>query len=456
MSWFTLYFCCGIIFAHFVKAPFWLFYAFALVLFCASLLSIKKDFIFKITCACLVFSLGAALFANTRALPKAHISKFISYKNDTVFTVKGFVNSQPQLKDGRASFIFASQELEFNRERYKSCGDILVQLKETQDLCYGEGLILRGSLHKPFKLYSDDICAVMHVTMPGAVVRLAKNYGRNIQRLAFQFKSNIEAIIYKRLSRLAAGISSAMILGEEKDIPAAVYDAMAKSGTVHILVVSGFNVGIVAFIIILLLKALRVPRKLRYFLAIPCLVIYCFATGAQAPVARATIMAIFFLTGLILKREPEIGNSFSLAVLFILLADPRELFSISFQLSFASVAAIIFLYPKLKAFFKAESIKPKILRFIAEGSLVSFCAWLATCGFIAYYFRFFSPVTVLANIFIVPLATLITLCGFSLVMVSLIFPSCAGFFSSSDELLVALLLNVNNSFIHLPFAYLYL
>ncbi|MDO8661790.1 MAG: ComEC/Rec2 family competence protein [Candidatus Omnitrophota bacterium] len=471
MSWLTLYFCAGIIFAHFFKVYFWPLYSLGLALLVICTIFIKKDLIFKRFSSCLIFICGAVLLTNTYILSKTHISKFVSYKNDTVFTVKGFVNSQPQLKDNQVSFLLAVQELEFNRAHYKSCGEILVHLKEIKEgeegpegdshemrdchLRYGEALILRGTMHKPFKLYSDRIAAIMRVNMPGCVIRLNRNCGNPVLRFAYFLKGKIEEVIYQRLSKLAAGIANAMILGEERGIPVAVYDAMAKSGTVHILVVSGFNVGIVAFIIILLFKVLRVPRKLRYLLAIPCLIIYCLATGAQAPVARATIMAIFFLTGFLLKREPDIRNSFSLAALFILLINPREVFSISFQLSFASVAAIIFLDPKLNAFFKTECIKLKLLRLITEGALVSLSAWVATLGLIAYNFRFLSPVTVLANIFIVPLATLITLSGFSLVIISIIFPVWAGFFARAIEFLVVVLLSVNNQLVQFPLAYLH-
>ncbi len=447
-----LYLCCGIVFTHFIRIIFWPVYFLAFVLFLACILSADKELIFKILSACLIFTLGCLLLKNSYIFPQSHISEFIFYKNNTVYTVKGFINSQPRFKDGRVTFMFTVQGLQFNDSNHKCSGDILVQLKDSGNFSYGEVLILRGSLHRPFKLYSKNISAIMRVNMPGAAVRLAKNYGQPERKLAYYLKARIEKIIYRKLSPLTAGILDAMVLGEKKNIPQQVYDAMVKSGTVHILVVSGFNVGIVAFMIMLLLKVFRLPKTPRYIMTMPCLIIYCLATGASPPVVRATIMAIFFLVGFLAKREPDMRNSLVLAALFILLINPRELFSISFQLSFASVAAIILLYPKLKTFFKAETIKVRPLRFIAEGCLVSLSAWLGTCGLILYYFRIFSPVTVLANICIVPLATLITLSGFSLVVITLVFPALAGPFAWANELFVALLLKANNLLIRLPYA----
>lgn len=456
MTWLAFTFCGGIIFACLFRIPFWTIYSTAFILLMACFLLAGKRTMFKVLFPGLIFLLGVLALRNAYVLPRSHISQFIFYRNNTIYTVKGFISNQPDAKDGRLSFIFKTQELQFNNSNHRCSGDILVYVRGAQGLSYGDVLILRGGIDKPFNLYAGRMPAVMHVSMPGSIIRLPENYGQPVRKFAYYLKRQIERIIYQRLSPLTASILDAMVLGEKKNIPPQVYDAMIKSGTVHILVVSGFNVGVVAFMIMLLLKVLRLPRSLRYITTMPCLEIYCLATGASPPVIRATVMAIFFLTGFLIKREPDMRNSLALSALFILLINPRELFSISFQLSFVSVAAIIFLYPELKAFFRAEAIKVRLLRFLAEGCLVSLSAWLGTCGFILYYFKIFSPVTVLANLFIVPLATLVTLSGFSLVAVTLFFPAFAGPFAWANEFFVVLLLATNNFLVQLPYAYLYL
>jgi competence protein ComEC len=285
---------------------------------------------------------------------------------------------------------------------------------------------------------------------------LNKNRGLIFRRLAFWLKDKMENIIFKRVSPLAASVLDAMILGEKRNIPALIYNSMIKSGTVHILVVSGFNVGIVSFIIILFLKLIRLARPLRIYAAIPLLILYCLVTGASNPVVRATVMAIVFMFAYFVRREPDIYNSCAVAMIFILVLNPRQLSDIGFQLSFASVISIVYLYPKIKSLLRIELLKTKYLKFLCDGCLVSFSAWLGTMGFIAYYFKVFSPITVLANIFIVPLATLITLCGLCLIVIELICPVLAPFFAYTNELSVLLLLKINAFFIKLPAAYFYL
>ncbi len=156
------------------------------------------------------------------------------------------------------------------------------------------------------------------------------------------------------------------------------------------------------------------------------------------------------------KREPDIYNSCAVACLFILCFSPNQLFDIGFQLSFVSVICIVYLYPKIKSLLRVESFKRKYIKFLIDGFLVSFSAWVGTAVFIAYYFKMVSPVTPFANIFIVPLASLITLCGFSLIFVELAVPFLAPFFAGACELAVLLLLKANAFLISLPGAYFYL
>jgi predicted membrane metal-binding protein len=97
-------------------------------------------------------------------------------------------------------------------------------------------------------------------------------------------------------------------------------------------------------------------------------------------------------------------------------------------------------------------LRPQILRVLCEGGMVSFCAWCGTAGIIAYYFRFFSPVTVIANLFIVPLASLITLTGFCSLLTAPFSPGLTSIFASSAEAMLKLLLSINALMLKLPAA----
>ena len=475
---FALIFCSGVFIAPHIKATFLLVYIFALIFMVSGFPSLKKGFRFDIFLCCFIFFFAAALWKNAQILPRCHISRYVSYKNNCLYTIKGVIDNQPLFKNNRISFIFKAKEIQFNNLKHNTCGNILVYVRckkdlprtlaQLQDLHYGEELILSGNLYRPFKfsspnrqsyrdyLYNQAIFSLMNVRMAGSIVRLKQNRGLRLKRMAFRLKERMEDIIFKRVSFVPASILDAMILGEKRNIPALINNSMMKSGTVHILVVSGFNVALVTFIIILSLKLSRIPKGIRFYIATPLIIIYCLMTGASTPVVRATVMAIVLMFAYLVKREADIYNSCALSAIFILAINPRQLFDIGFQLSFVSVISIVYLYPKLKSFLSSSVLKIKYIRFLVEGCLISFSAWIGTMGLVAYYFGIFSPVTVLANIFIVPLASLITLCGFSLIVMEFICPCLVPFFAYSSEFAVCLLLNINALLVKLPGAYFYL
>lgn len=458
----------GILVAHNLKISFTSVYFIAIIFLILCFLSFNKKLVFDIFLYCLIFLLGIVILKSSQSLPKCHISKYAYYKNDYLYTLKGFITREPILKNNKIIFVLRTQKIYFDNFKSNVCGDILTYIRGRKDLHYGDEIMVTGSLYHPFNrllsgsqsyrdyLSHQGIYAIMNVSLPSRVIKSNNSKGFVFKKLALRLKAKMEIIIFKYLSPLAASILDAMILGERRNIPPLIYNSMVKSGTVHILVVSGFNVGIVFFIIILFLKLLRLPRRIRICVAIPILIFYCLLTGASNPVVRATVMAIVFLLTYLFKREPDIYNSLAIAALVILSNNPQQLFEVGFQLSFASVISIVYFYPKIKSLLRLESLRIKFIRFLIEGCIVSFSAWLGTVGLIAYYFKIFSPLTILANIFVVPLATLITLCGFSLIIIGLLNPHLATLFALSCELLATFLININSLLIKIPGAYFYL
>lgn len=455
----------GIIFANNTKITFLYFYGLVAVLFILGILFFKQRLGFTVILCCIIFLLGAVSLKNTQYLSKCHISKYISYKNNPQYKIKGQIISAPDSKNNRTIFVFKTKEIQVNNLKYNCCGNILVYTKGRKDLHYLDRLILAGNLYRPFNfnksretgyrnyLHNQGIYSLMHARLIERNAELNKFNRFSVKKFALLLKDKSQKIILKYVSPLSASILMAMVLGDKTNIPATIYNSMIKSGTVHILVVSGFNVGIVAFAISLFLKLLRVPRTLRFFFATGLLIVYCLISGASNSVVRATVMTISFMFCYLVKREADIYNTLALAAVCILIVNPQQLFDIGFELSFASVISIAYIYPKIKLFLRLDYLKVKYLKFLVEACLVSFSAWLGTLGLVAYYFRIFSPVTVLANLFIVPLATLITLCGFSMIATSFILPSLTVFLSSTCELLVSLLLHTNNLLIKLPWAF---
>ena len=461
----ALFYCLGIILSNLLRINFWVIMCIGLtIVFAANLLK-KHDYIFFAFVLFATLLIGVLSLKNSCTLSNTHIVNF-AYPGAWC-SLSGFIDSFPEPKDKHIEFIFRLKEAQIEKYKWRCCGRVLVRTEVRQKLNYGDNLMLIGNLQPPpalvpirgsYKnfLARKGIYLVMRVKDPRQIILKPGKRGNKLVGYSFWLRSKIEQVFSRFLKSVPAGILSAMVLGQKHNIPWLVNDSMVKAGTVHILVVSGFNVGIVAFMANLLFKIMRIPRRGRIILTLACLVIYCFLTGASNPVVRATIMGIIFLSAYLLKKQPDIYNSLSTAVVFILIINPQQVFDIGFQLSFASVFAIVCLYPKLKKLIRLDTCKIKIWRFFCEGLLVSFSAWLGTLWIIAYNFHIIAPVTVLANVFIVPLASIITLCGFTLAVFGLVCPALANLFSFPVSFLINLLLSLNAAIIKVPFAYFYL
>jgi competence protein ComEC len=137
-----------------------------------------------------------------------------------------------------------------------------------------------------------------------------------------------------------AALLDAMVIGEEAFIDRDTRADFQRSGTYHVLVVSGMNVSILAFIIFLTLRSLRLPDIPATLLTIAFCAAYAFVTEVGAPVWRATLMCAVYLTTRLLYRRRAMLNALGAAALALLVFDPRQLFTASFQMTFLCVLIV--------------------------------------------------------------------------------------------------------------------
>ncbi len=132
----------------------------------------------------------------------------------------------------------------------------------------------------------------------------------------------------------------AMLIGERAFVERPMSVDFQRSGTYHILVVSGMNVGILAFVIFWTLRRLRSGETLASIVTIALSLGYAYLCDSGAPILRSAAMISLYLLGRLFFRDRGSLNVVGAAALFVLLIDPHSLFDASFQLTFLSVAAI--------------------------------------------------------------------------------------------------------------------
>ena len=471
----AVFFILGILMMSFISIPFFVLLAFCLIMLIFTFLKRKKNFVFVLSLLFLCLGLGGLHLKNHLRPPRNHIALLDLQKAGNI-QLGGIIDSDPTYGKRKINFVFKVKKIMSNGKSYDAQGKALVNIYSMGRFYYGDELILEGSLYRPFNfgnetnfsyrdyLQKQGISYILNVKKGNKIVFLADNGANPFKSLAFKLKHSFEDILKHKLWPVNSAVLSAIILGERQNFPEDIRRAFIQTGTAHIIAISGFNVGIVVFIFLIFLKAIGIKRKARYLVTIPILVIHMLAVGASASVVRATVMALIVLIAYLIEREPHIINSLSLAALIILAYNPLQIFDIGFQLSFISVLGIVILSPKILSLSRAflcgliprmKGRKLKSSKVMLNSFAVSLAAWLATFGLVACYFRIISPVTILANLIIVPLVSLSIILGFILGLSAIACPQLAPPIAATTNFVLLFLFQAAFSLSRLPFAYFY-
>ncbi|MEM1058919.1 MAG: ComEC/Rec2 family competence protein [Verrucomicrobiota bacterium] len=235
---------------------------------------------------------------------------------------------------------------------------------------------------------------------------------------------------------VVAGLIGGMLLGYTHEIPDDLKTAFYHTETYHIFAVSGQNVGVLLVLGLLLLRAAGLTWWRWALLVAPLLIFYVLVTGNQPSAVRALCMALFVMLAWRLERPVNVLNLWAMAVLAVLGYDPRLLGDLGFQLSFAVVLALILLSPPVFRFlfrpWQVDNYIPRVLvppwRRWREAAAVWVCgllagsvaAWVGASLLVVFIFQRVAPIGLLANLWVVPLASLVVVIGTVSVLVSMI------------------------------------
>lgn len=196
----------------------------------------------------------------------------------------------------------------------------------------------------------------------------------------------------------AGGLLKGMVLGDVSDVPEAVVDDLRDAGLLHLLAVSGQNVVLLGFVIMLLFQALRIPRNAATVGAIIAVCAYVPLTGADPSIVRAGVVGILGLVATIFGRQAPRCYLLAVSAAVLLTYNPNNLLEPGFQLSYAAVLAIFFVAPSLR---RLLGFLPDLL---AEVVAIACAAGLATAPITLAHFQQVPLVTVPANVVAAPVA----------------------------------------------------
>jgi ComEC/Rec2-related protein len=268
-------------------------------------------------------------------------------------------------------------------------------------------------------------------TIPGSKIQVLTRGGANpLVGFAVRVRHQIEGIPIASLEDDLAvqGLIRGILFGDRSTIPPVIMDELQDTGTLHLFVIDGLKMTLLAGISWAVLRVARLGRRWTVILIVP-LLIYCAGTGLSIASLRATIMSAVLLFGVALERPVLAKNLLSGAGLFLLALDPQQLFQLGFQLSFVTVAALTIATKPLSHLFflpiRPDPWIPQRLLHPVQRALsltakhgcellaVCFVCWLATLPFAWLTFHRISWCGVAANFATVPLGASMLALGIS-------------------------------------------
>jgi len=393
----------------------------------------------------------------------SHIINFTSSKE--ALQITGKVINRPKLKGRVIRFIMEVEKiaskngsLKMGGEKEEALGEIEREVKgkvwvisyfPLLNYDYGDEVKVEGKLTLPKgEKEGGEFNWQKYLSYQGIWVELGtgkvelikRGRGNPLMKWAYRSRDWMVRLIEHTLPQPESFILKAIMLGDKDSLPAEVKNTFLKTGTGHILVVSGLHVGLIFFILFLFFRTLGLSFELTSLLVMPLLAYYAVLTGLRPPVARATLMAEVGLGCLLINRDISPFVILSLAALFILALSPLSLFTASFQLSFVAVGGIIYLTPYL------EKRLERLPLWLRKSFAISLAAQLSVLPLLAFYFHQIPLIGLLTNLLIAPLVTIILALGFFSLTLGLITLGGAQIVANANWLALTGLLRLVNFF----------
>jgi competence protein ComEC len=399
-------------------------------------------------------------------------------------TATGYVISEPKVApNGFATFLLKLESIELEGRKESTPAVWQVRWRGTPE--FGDELKLSGTA-EPIEpprnpgefdmrsyLARRDVRRLLFVRYPedGALIR--HGGGNWILWLAQKSRAWMQNALCRDLENTpeVQSFLSGIVLGLRHQTPEDIEEPFQQTGTLHLFAVAGLHVGIVAALLWMLATTVaRLSRKWATAIIIPLLFFYAAVTGLHVSSVRAAVMASILLGGFFFERKAFLANSLAAAAFFLLCWNTNELFSTGFQLSFAVVGTIVVLADPIAGFLQrwaaADPFLPRTLlrgprhlmhatfEWLCRGASVSLAAWIGSLPFILWYFHLVTPISLFANLLVVPIAFFILAIAL-LSLLSAALPWLAITFNNANWFLAKGVLAIVQLFAQIPGGHFY-
>jgi competence protein ComEC len=391
----------------------------------AALLVFRNIKLYRLTFAALAIVFAGAVRLQLQ-LPQIN-AEHVSFYNDLQSEVRltGVIASDPEAREGYTRFLLSVERIRIPELELAAPvdGQVLVYASRLTEWKYGDWVRVYGELEEPPGDLDFDYARVLanegvYSWMPTAALSLLEHdHGNPLLSAIYRLRAHLLRVIMRIFPDPEAQLMAGILLGVEGGISRSTREAFNRTGTTHIIAISGFNLTLLAQASIKL-SGRWLGRRRGAAAAIALILAYTIMVGADPPVVRAAIMASFGLIAGQLGRVSQALRSLALAGLAMSLLNPLSIYEVGFQLSFAATLGLI-LYAEplqhalqrvLESLTNPESAE-RVSLLLGEYALFTFAAQVTTLPITATAFHRLSLVVIPANILVLPLQPALMLTG---------------------------------------------
>ncbi|MDD5127565.1 MAG: DNA internalization-related competence protein ComEC/Rec2 [Dehalococcoidales bacterium] len=391
----------------------------------------------------------------------------LRYYNDRGVTeIIGTVAADPEVRDKVTHLRLSAREIKIKGSWQPVLGTVLVFVPNYPAYRYGDLLEINGKLATPTALDDFDYRGYLAhqgiystITYPETSL-VAGNEGNKPLDWLYSLRRQMALTLSRVLPEPQASLAQAIVLGTRETMPQSLKDNFARTGTTHLLAISGLNLTIIAGMLVGI--GIRIFGKRHYlyvWLALGVIWLYALLTALNPPVVRGAIMASLFLIAEALGRQRNVLPALCLAAALMTIPSPHILGDASFQLSFLAMAGLVLIAPALqnwgrsavKSIIGEEGALDSFAVLTTDSLSISLAAIIAVWPVVAYYFGIFSPAGPLATLLALPVMPAIITAGALTALTGLLMP-LAQLLGWLTWLFLSYLLLVVNLLAELPFA----
>jgi competence protein ComEC len=365
---------------------------------------------------CLLALLGGGLcFPSSLPLIDEHSLCF--YNDKGTVDIQGMVAEEPDIQDSYCLLTFSANEIIVSGEREKVSGTALIRVPRYPTYRYGDVLKVTGELETPLQFEDFDYKSYLErqgiysvIYYPGVEV-LDRGQGSKPLQWIYSLRERLSASLARALPEPQGSLAQAILLGLRGNIPDYLYEAFSRTGTAHLLAISGLHISIIiAMFLSLGILVFGRRRSIYIWLTLALTWLYALLAGMHPPIIRAAIMGSLFLIAEYLGRQRSAIIALAFAAAVMVGIQPHLLWSVSFQLSFLAMAGLVLLFPYFQAWGRkgVTAIFRNREALVTTGSMItdvfaaSLAAIIAVWPLIAYNFGIVSLVALPATFFSLP------------------------------------------------------